>query len=137
MKKTNTIYWTITGLVSAFMLMAAITDILVIPDAKAQFNHLGYPEYLIPFIGVAKLLGVIAILIPGFARIKEWAYAGLLFDLAGAAYSMIATDGIQPDVFIMILPVTFLIISYRYHHKRLVRSEKVSIEEHSDVTSIA
>jgi uncharacterized membrane protein YphA (DoxX/SURF4 family) len=49
---------------------------------------LGYPVYFIPFTGVAKVLGIIAILIPGFPRIKEWAYAGLFFDLIGAIYSV-------------------------------------------------
>ena len=49
---------------------------------------LGYPFYLIPFVGVAKVLGIIAILIPGFPGIKEWAYAGLFFDLVGATFSI-------------------------------------------------
>ena len=65
------------------------SDIMSVPDAVALFNHLGYPTYLLPFIGIAKLLGVVAILIPGFPRIKEWAYAGFVFDLTGAMYSSI------------------------------------------------
>ncbi len=84
MKKNKALYWTITGLFLAFMLFSAVPDILVVPDAVTFMVHLGYPKYFIPFIGVAKLLGVIAILVPGFPRIKEWAYAGLCFDLIGA-----------------------------------------------------
>ncbi len=57
MKKTKIIYWVTTGLMAAFMLMASIPDVLRIPEAVAMFTHLGYPNYLLPFIGVAKILG--------------------------------------------------------------------------------
>jgi uncharacterized membrane protein YphA (DoxX/SURF4 family) len=83
MKKTRIIYWVITGLMAAFMLMASIPDVLRIPEAVAMFTHLGYPTYLLPFIGVAKILGVLTIIVPGFSRLKEWASAGLVFDLVG------------------------------------------------------
>src|SRR5206468_8172530 len=90
MKKITVLYWVFTGLLSALMLLGAIPDLMSVPDAVTLFNHLGYPAYLLPFLGVAKILGVIAILVPGFPRIKEWAYAGFVFDLAGAMYSSIA-----------------------------------------------
>ncbi|MEO6454939.1 MAG: DoxX family protein [Ginsengibacter sp.] len=118
MKKTNIAFWIITGLFSAFMLFSAIPDIIVTSDAVKFMNSLGYPTYIIPFLGVAKLLGVIAILIPGFARIKEWAYAGLFFDLAGATYSGIAVGGFQPQILFMLLPITFLFLSYYLWHKK-------------------
>jgi hypothetical protein len=117
MKKTKIFYWIITGLFGLFMLFSAILDIMVVPDAIEIMKHLGYPEYFIPFIGWAKLLGVVAILIPGFPRIKEWAYAGLAFDLIGAAYSGIATDGLQPETFGILLPMAFLAASYILYHK--------------------
>ena len=119
MKKTNIFFWIITGLFSAFMLFSAIPDILVTPDAVKFLNGLGYPTYIIPFLGVAKLLGVIAILIPGFVTIKEWAYAGLFFDLAGATYSSIAVGGFQPQILFMVLPITFLFLSYYLWKKKL------------------
>ena len=118
MKKTKTLYWIITGLFSAFMLFSAIPDILVVPDAITFMNGLGYPTYIIPFLGVAKLLGIIAILIPGFPGIKEWAYAGLFFDLTGATYSQIAHDGLQPQISFMLLPISFLFLSYYFYHKK-------------------
>ncbi len=118
MKKTKTLYWIITGLFSAFMLFSAIPDVLVVPDAITFMNGLGYPTYIIPFLGIAKLLGVIAILIPGFPRIKEWAYAGLFFDLTGATYSQIAHDGLVPQVSFMLLPIGFLLLSYYFYHKK-------------------
>ena len=119
MKKTKVLYWIITCLFSAFMLFASFPDILSTPDAVKFISHLGYPNYFIPFIGVAKLLGVIAILIPGFPRLKEWAYAGLAFDLIGATYSLIATDGFQPPVLFMLLPIGFLFLSYYLWHKKM------------------
>src|SRR6266576_547684 len=102
MKKTKIFFWIITILFSAFMLSSAIPDILNLPEAITFMNHLGYPNYFVPFIGIAKLLGIIAILIPGFPRIKEWAYAGLAYDLIGAIYSGIATDGLLPQMLIML-----------------------------------
>jgi DoxX-like family len=65
-KKMEISYWAFTGIFSAFMIMASIPDVFRFPDAIAIFKHLGYPTYLLPFIGIAKLLGVAAILIPGF-----------------------------------------------------------------------
>ena len=81
------LYWVVTGLMAAFMLMASIPDVLMLPQAIEIFGHLGYPAYLLPFLGTAKILGVIAVLMPGFDRLKEWAYAGLVFDITGALYS--------------------------------------------------
>ncbi len=83
-------YWIVTGLMAAFLLSSAVPDVISHPGAVEIFTHLGYPTYLLPFIGVAKILGVIAVLIPGFPRLKEWAYAGLAFDLIGAFYSHIS-----------------------------------------------
>lgn len=120
MKKVNTIYWITTGLFCAFMLFSAIPDILMVPEATVFMEeHLGYPAYFTPFIGIAKTLGVIALLIPGYPRVKEWAYAGLFFDLVGAVYSNLMVDGFLPGMLVMVLPFAFFFISYRYHHKRL------------------
>jgi hypothetical protein len=94
MRNEKRLYWILTGLMAAFMLMASVPDILQIPQAVAIFTHLGYPTYLLPFIGTAKTLGVAAVIVPGFPRLKEWAYAGLVFDLVGALYShMSVGDG--------------------------------------------
>ena len=126
MKKMKIFYWIITILFSAFMLFSAIPDIVVTGEAKTFMNGLGYPTYIIPFLGVAKLLGVIAILIPGFPKIKEWAYAGLFFDLIGATYSGIALGGFQPQILFMLPPIVFLFLSYFLYHKKT--KMKVSTE---------
>ena len=124
MKKTKTIYWIITGLFCAFMAFSAIPDIMVTPDAVTIITGLGYPKYFIPFIGVAKLLGVIAVLIPGFPIVKEWAYAGLFFDLLGATYSGLSVGGFDPKMLVLILPLSFLFISHFLYHKILADRKK-------------
>ena len=79
--------WIVTGLMAALMLLSAVPDVLRIPNALIVFKHLGYPPYLLVFLGTAKILGVVAVLVPGLPRIKEWAFAGLTFDVTGALYS--------------------------------------------------
>jgi uncharacterized membrane protein YphA (DoxX/SURF4 family) len=117
MKKIIIPYWTFTVLMVIFMGVGAITDTVKAQDAVELFKHLGYPEYLLPFLGIAKLLGIIAILIPGFPRIKEWAYAGLIIDLTGATYSNIAVDGISTGLS-FIIGYIIILGSYVYYHKR-------------------
>jgi hypothetical protein len=68
---------------------------------------------------VAKLLGAIVLLIPGFNRLKEWAYAGLFFDLVGAVYSGLAVGGFDPKMLVMLIPFGLGALSYVYHHKRV------------------
>ena len=119
MKKNNIIFWIVTILFSAFMLFSAYGEIINSPDSQAFMHQLGYPDYFNQFIGVMKLLGIIAILVPGFPRLKEWAYAGLFFDLMGATYSAIAIGGFQPGLLIMLLLMAFLFTSYIYFHKRI------------------
>jgi hypothetical protein len=84
------IRWAVTGLMAALMLLSAVPDVLRIPDAVTVFQHLGYPPYLLSFVGTAKILGVAVVLAPGVPRLKEWAFAGLTVDLTGAMYSHIS-----------------------------------------------
>lgn len=86
--KTKTIgYWAATGLASLAFLSGGIMDLTHPPDLTAGMAHLGYPAYFMTILGTWKVLGAIAILLPRFPRVKEWAYAGMLFDLSGAAAS--------------------------------------------------
>ncbi|NOU97655.1 DoxX family protein [Paenibacillus sp. LMG 31456] len=119
MKKITIGYWICTVLTVVLMGVGAIPDLLSVPDAVTLFAHLGYPAYLLPFLGVAKILGIVAILVPGFPRIKEWAYAGLVFDLTGAAYSSLAVG--DPAIGLVFFLIGFLVIfgSYVLYHKRL------------------
>ncbi|AEE52726.1 DoxX family protein [Haliscomenobacter hydrossis] len=120
MKKINLLYWIITGLFAAFMIFSSYSNLTSSPEALALIgDHLGYPKYIIPFLGAAKILGAIAILIPSFRRIKEWAYAGLCFDLVGAFFSLLKVDGPQPGVFFMLIFIGLLFASYFLWHKKI------------------
>jgi hypothetical protein len=127
MKKINILYWIFTGLFAALMLMSAIPDVISSPIAvTGMHDGLGYPLYFIPFIGVAKVLGAITIVVPGFKRLKEWAYAGLVFDLIGATYSIIAAHQPVGSWAFMVLPLLLAGVSYSFYHKRLASRTSTS-----------
>jgi hypothetical protein len=76
-------------------------------------------------VGVAKILGVIGILIPGYPLVREWAYAGLFFDLAAATVSGIAVEGFHPMQLFMLVFFAPGVLSYIYYHKK-INGEKIS-----------
>lgn len=119
MKKIKIIYWIFTILLAVLMTIGSIPDVIMVPEARTLFQHLGYPMYLLPFIGIAKLLGVVAILTPGFNRLKEWAYAGFVFDITGALYSHIAVGDPASVWLPLIIGYVLIFGSYIYHHKKL------------------
>lgn len=119
MKKINILYWIFTGLLAFVMLMSGVQNAFVTPESVELLTaKLGYPEYIIAFLGVAKILGGIAILVPGFPTIKEWAYAGLFFDLLGATYSGIMSEGLHPAHAGMLIFFALWGLSYFYYRKR-------------------
>jgi hypothetical protein len=119
-KKTNILYWIFNGLFAFLMLGSAIPDIGSAEVAvKGMHENLGYPLYFVPFIGWAKLLGSIAILVPRYPRLREWAYAGLFFDLIGATYSIIAIGAPPADCLFMVFPLTVATLAYVYYRKKI------------------
>jgi uncharacterized membrane protein len=130
MKRTNIIFWISTGLLAAAMFASGVQNMLITTDSVALItDQLGYPKYIIGFLGIAKMLGVIAILIPGYPRIKEWAYAGLFFDLLGAFYSTIASVGeFRPEMLGMLPFFLLWALSYIYYHKRLREQGKPALQ---------
>ena len=120
MKKTNIYYWIFTGLFAAFMLFTAIPNIMLDKASVEMIGkQMGFPNYFIRFIGIAKVLGIIAVLVPGFPRLKEWAYAGLFFDLVGAVYGMVVSFPVAPDLLFMVIPFALFALSYFFYHKKL------------------
>ena len=132
MKKTKVLYWITTGLFSLFMLSAAIPDIISAKDAVEAFTKMNLPVYLLPFLGIAKALGVLAILIPGHTKIKEWAYTGLVIDLIGAAYCIAASGLPVSNWGFMVVPLFLAAVSYTFYHKKL----KVTVSENQKSSSI-
>lgn len=120
-KTINILYWVFTILFSALMIYSSYGSILVNDDAKKLIHEqLGYPVYFIPFTGWAKIIGSISILIPGLKTIKEWAYAGLFFDLVAVVYSGIALSGtVDPMMAFMLVWFVPGILSYIFWRKKM------------------
>jgi len=120
-KTINILYWVFTILFAVLMLFSSYGSILVNDDAKKLIHdQLGYPVYFIPFTGFAKLIGTIIILIPGLKTIKEWAYAGLFFDLIGAVYSGIAlARTFDPMMLFMLIWFIPGVLSYIFWKKKM------------------
>jgi uncharacterized membrane protein YphA (DoxX/SURF4 family) len=84
-------YWVTTALVVFELAWGGAWDILRVPQVRSLIERLGYPSYFLVILGIWKLLGAVALAIPRFPRLKEWAYAGVLFDLTGAVASLLAS----------------------------------------------
>lgn len=84
-------YWVTTALVVFELVLGGVWDILRVPQVRDLIERLGYPQYFLVILGIWKLLGAVALTIPRFPRLKEWAYAGVLFDLTGAVASLLAS----------------------------------------------
>jgi hypothetical protein len=80
-------YWATTGFLIFNVLSGAIAELVQRSDNVEGMLQLGYPVYFMLILGGWKVLGTIAVLVPGFPRLKEWAYAGLFFNMTGAAVS--------------------------------------------------
>ncbi|HEX5554268.1 MAG TPA: DoxX family protein [Chitinophagaceae bacterium] len=119
MKKVRIIYWLFTGLLVALMLFSGIGGLLNPEQSMALITgHLGYPEYFNALISTVKLFGVVAILVPGFPRLKEWAYAGFTFDLGMAIYSFIAVGDPVTATWFMFLGLMLVFGSYIFYHRK-------------------
>ena len=104
-KTRSIVYWTTTILI-AFFMSGGLTQIWqYYTNPHGVVPELGYPMYFFAIIGVWKVLGAIAILVPRFPRLKEWAYAGIFFDLTGAAVSCAAVGGYGAYGFHVLAPL--------------------------------
>ncbi len=111
-KTIKIVYWVITVLFILFMLFGAVSELMQTEQSKEIIKHLGYPVYLNTILGVAKILGGIAILQWTFKAVKEWAYAGYTIDITGAAASFyFSGDGIGTVLFTLAFMIP-LFISY-------------------------
>ncbi len=106
-KRDKIIYWVATLWLSLGMTSAGIVQIIRMEDEiDRTVDHLGFPEYVLTVLGIWKILGVIAILIPKYPLLKEWAYAGFFFNMTGALYAHI----VMQDPFGEIFPATLLLV---------------------------
>jgi uncharacterized membrane protein YphA (DoxX/SURF4 family) len=109
--QTRTVgYWTFTVLAALVFLSGGIVDLLRPQEALEGMIHLGYPPYFMIILGVWKVLGGVAILLPGLPLLKEWAYAGMIFDLTGASASHLAV-GDDPWHIVTPLALALLVVA--------------------------
>ena len=105
MKAKPIVYWTMTILVAFFMSGGVAQILQYRTNPHGVVPELGYPMYFFAILGAWKVLGAITILVPGFPRLKEWAYAGIFFDLTGAAASCAAVGGYGAYGFHVLAPL--------------------------------
>ncbi len=113
-KRNKIIYWIATAWLSLGMLSTGIVQLLRVKEEAALFTHLGYPLYFLTILGAWKLLGVIAVLIPKFPVVKEWAYAGFFLSMSGAVISHAAVGDPAKESFGPVLLIVLTVISWYF-----------------------
>ncbi len=116
-KRNKVIYWIATLWLSLGMISTAIVQLLQKkegPGGMDSMLHLGYPAYLSALLGVLKILGVIALLMPRYPLLKEWVYSGFVFMMAGAIFSHIAAGDIYTEIFPALLLLMLAIVSWYF-----------------------
>lgn len=119
MKRINISYWILTGLLIPLLGIGSVMELLGNAKSVEVITSLGYPAYLSPFLGVTRILALLSIFVPKFQRLKEWAYAGLVFDVIGAIYSQIAVGNPFTYNLFPMLILGIILGSYFLHHKRI------------------
>src|ERR1700733_14195916 len=105
-------YWIITGILSFCIFFGGLAQAVQAKGVVQGFKPLGYPTYFIALIGIWKMLGIIAILIPKFPLLKEWAYAGIFFVMTGAVISHIASNDIKAQIISPFVLAIFTVLSW-------------------------
>jgi hypothetical protein len=126
MTKTNKIiYWIATGWLALGMLSSGIVQLLRVKEEVDLMAHLGYAPYFLTILGIWKMLGIIAVFVPKFPVVKEWAYAGFFFAMSGAIIShAVAGDGAKE----FIGPVLLLILTVVSWYFRPADRKLVSLQ---------
>lgn len=113
-KRNKIIFWVATVWLALGMLSAGIVQLIKMDAEVDMMNHLGYPTYLLAILGASKILGVAAVLIPKFPLLKEWAYAGFFFTMAGAIISHLVLGDPIGQVFPPLLLLVLTVVSWYF-----------------------
>jgi len=113
-KRNKIIYWIATLWLALGMTSTGIVQVLKIKEEANMMTHLGYPLYFLTILGVWKILGVIAILIPKFPLLKEWTYAGFFFAMSGAVFSHFAVGDSGMEYFGPVLLLMLTVLSWYF-----------------------
>lgn len=121
-KRNKIIYWIATIWLSLGMVSSGIVQLIHLKEEVDLMTHLGYPLYFLTIIGVWKMLGVIAVLVPKFPLVKEWAYAGFFIAMTGAVISHIAVGDSFKESFGPVLLIVLTIVSWYFRpaERRLI-----------------
>ena len=121
-KRNKIIYWVATLWLALGMTSTGIVQLLKSKEEISLMTQLGYPVYFLTIIGTWKLLGVVAVLIPKFPLLKEWAYAGFFFNMTGAIFSHVAMSSGAIDFFGPSLLIVLTVVSWYFRpaERRLV-----------------
>src|SRR5689334_6659347 len=115
MKKRNlVIYWIFTAWLSLGMLSTGIVQLCKVKKEVDLMTHLGYPVYVLTILGIWKILGVAAVLVPKSPLLKEWAYAGFFFAMSGAVFSHLASGDDSKELFGPTLLIVLTAISWYF-----------------------
>lgn len=116
-KRNKIIYWITTIWLALGMVSTGAVQLFKAKEGQGgvdMVTHLGYPVYLLTILGIWKILGVIALLIPRFPLVKEWAYAGFFFVMTGAIFSHIASGDAVKELFPSLLLLILVILSWYF-----------------------
>ena len=113
-KRNKIIYWIATIWLALGMLSTGIVQLLKMKEEAAMMTKLGYPLYLLTMLGIWKILGVIAVLVPRYVLLKEWAYAGFFFAMSGALFSHIASGSPMDEIFPSLLLLILTVVSWYF-----------------------
>ena len=113
MNQRNTGYWVATVLFSLVYFGSGLADVLHASPVIQTLGHLGYPAYFASIIGPWKIAAAITLVAPGLPKVKEWAYAGVVFDLTGALASHAVLGDHGPKQIVPIALLGLLVVSYR------------------------
>src|ERR1051325_1772247 len=113
-KRDRIIYWVATLWLALGMVSTGAVQLIKMKEEVDVFEKLGYPSYLMTILGAWKMLGVIAILIPKYPLVKEWAYAGFFFAMSGAIFSHMAVGDGAIEYFGPSLLIVLTIVSWYF-----------------------
>lgn len=123
-KRDKIIYWGTTIWLSLGMVSTGIVQLIQMEEEVQKINTLGYPSYFLTIIGVWKILGVIAVLVPKFPLVKEWAYAGFFFLMSGAIFTHLAVADEAVEYFGPALLLVLTVVSWYFRpaDRKLINS---------------
>jgi len=128
-KRNKIIYWISTVWLALGMVSTGIVQLIKMQEEVDLITNLGYPVYLLTILGIWKMLGVVAVLIPRFPLVKEWAYAGFFFAMSGALFSHLAVGAGAKELFgpVLLIVLTVVSLYFRPESRKLVSASPKTV----------